>query len=70
VSLSRPKGKNNVLPRRKSTIEHPTILGEFQFGLPGDGLGGSLFQTASQEERAVALFLANPNYLDDSANTT
>jgi hypothetical protein len=42
------------LERAYQLIERPIIFGEFQFGVPGDGLGGSLVQTASQEERGVA----------------
>ena len=35
-------------------IGRPILFGEFQFGVPADGLGGSLVQTASQEERGAA----------------
>jgi hypothetical protein len=52
------------LERAYRLIERPIIFGEFQFGVPGDGLGGSLVQTASQEERAVAY----QYYLENSAS--
>jgi hypothetical protein len=42
------------LDRTYEVIQRPIIFGEFQFGVPGDGLGGSLVQTANQEERGVA----------------
>ena len=42
------------LDRAYQLIQRPIIFGEFQFGVPGDGLGGSLVQAASHEERAVA----------------
>ncbi len=51
------------LDRAYQLIERPIIFGEFQFGVPGDGLGGSLVQTASQEERGVAYRY----YLENSA---
>ncbi|MCP5112766.1 MAG: hypothetical protein GY953_18220, partial [bacterium] len=42
------------LDRVYGLIERPILFGEFQFGVPADGLGGSLVQTASQEERGAA----------------
>jgi hypothetical protein len=42
------------LERAHRLIERPLIFGEFQFGVPGNGLGESLVQIASQEERGVA----------------
>ncbi|MCP5113701.1 MAG: hypothetical protein GY953_22940 [bacterium] len=51
-------------PYEYSPVEHmdrvheltgrPILFGEFQFGVPENGLGGSLVQTANQEERGVA----------------
>jgi hypothetical protein len=42
------------LERVYKLIGRPILFGEFQFGVPADGLGGSLVQTASQEERGAA----------------
>jgi len=42
------------LERVYKLIGRPIIFGEFQFGVPAAGLGGSLVQTASQEERGAA----------------
>ena len=52
------------LDRAYPLIERPIIFGEFQFGVPGDGLGGSLVQTANQEERGVAY----QYYLENAAS--
>jgi hypothetical protein len=35
-------------------LDRPILFGEFQFGVPENGLGGSLVQTASQAERGIA----------------
>ena len=35
-------------------LDRPILFGEFQFGVPENGLGGSLVQTASQSERGIA----------------
>jgi hypothetical protein len=52
------------LDRAYELVERPIIFGEFQFGVPGDGLGGSLVQTASQAERGVAY----QHYLENAAS--
>jgi hypothetical protein len=52
------------LDRAYELNQRPVIFGEFQFGVPGDGLGGSLVQTANQEERGVAYRY----YLEDAAS--
>lgn len=52
------------LERTYELIQRPIIFGEFQFGVPGDGLGGSLVQAASQQERGVAY----QYYLENAAS--
>ena len=52
------------LDRAYQLIGKPIIFGEFQFGVPGDGLGGSLVQAASQMERGVAY----QYYLENAAS--
>jgi len=52
------------LERTYQLIEMPITFGEFQFGTPGDGLGGALVQAASQEERGVAY----QYYLENAAS--
>jgi hypothetical protein len=42
------------MERSYKLLDRPILLGEFQFGVPENGLGGSLVQTASQSERGVA----------------
>jgi hypothetical protein len=42
------------LERSYKLLDRPVLFGEFQFGVPENGLGGSLVQTASQAERGVA----------------
>jgi hypothetical protein len=43
-----------IMERAYKLLERPIMFGEFQFGVPANGLGGSLVQTANQEERGVA----------------
>jgi hypothetical protein len=43
-----------IMARAYSLMQRPIIFGEFQFGVPANGLGGSLVQTANQEERGAA----------------
>jgi hypothetical protein len=42
------------MERAYRLLDRPILFGEFQFGVPENGLGGSLVQTASQSERGVA----------------
>jgi len=64
IEMARGFDVCSLNPYEYSPLEHiervyrltgrPVLFGEFQFGVPGDGLGGSLVQTASQEERGAA----------------
>jgi hypothetical protein len=42
------------MQRAYKLLDRPMLFGEFQFGVPENGLGGSLVQTASQIERGIA----------------
>ncbi len=42
------------MERAYKLLDRPILFGEFQFGVPENGLGGSLVQTASQTERGIA----------------
>ena len=42
------------MQRSYKLLDRPILFGEFQFGVPENGLGGSLVQTASQAERGIA----------------
>ena len=42
------------MERAYKLLDRPILFGEFQFGVPENGLGGSLVQTASQAERGIA----------------
>lgn len=42
------------MDRAYRLLDRPILFGEFQFGVPENGLGGSLVQTASQAERGIA----------------
>jgi hypothetical protein len=43
-----------IMARAYNIMHRPIMFGEFQFGVPAGGLGGSLVQTAKQEERGAA----------------
>lgn len=42
------------MERAYKLLDRPILFGELQFGVPENGLGGSLVQTASQAERGIA----------------